>query len=98
MTQAHIYIIGDVIGVGFRAWTKIHAKHNNIKGWIRNAYHNQEVFGKGGGVEAIFQGDTFAINTMIELIKKGPTVSRVDDVEVYWQTPTEIFSDFEIRK
>jgi acylphosphatase len=97
MTQAHVYIIGDVIGIGFRAWTKIHAKQHNIKGWIRNAHHNEHIFGKGGGVEALFQGDTFAINTMIELVKKGPTIARVDDVEVYWQQPTEVFSDFEIR-
>ena len=98
MTQAHVYIIGDVIGVGFRAWVKIYTKQHNIKGWIRNAHHNEHVFGKSGGVEALFQGDTFAINQMIELVKKGPTVARVDDVEVYWQQPTEVFSEFEIRK
>ncbi|PIV70970.1 acylphosphatase, partial [Candidatus Roizmanbacteria bacterium CG17_big_fil_post_rev_8_21_14_2_50_39_7] len=26
MKQVHVYIKGDVIGVGFRAWTKIQAK------------------------------------------------------------------------
>lgn len=97
MSQAHIYIIGDVIGVGFRAWTKIQAKQNNVTGWVRNAYHKEDVFGDGGGVEAVFQGPEFAVNAMIELMKKGSPVARVDDVEVYWQQPKETFTDFEIR-
>jgi len=35
---------------------------------------------------------------MIESVKQGSPVARVDDVEVYWQDAKEIFDGFEIRK
>lgn len=98
LKQAHLYIKGDVIGVGFRAWTKIQAKITGVTGWVRNNYEHQEVFGKAGGVEAQIQGDEDKVTAMIEVIKKGAPVSRVDDVEIIWIEPREILEGFEIRK
>jgi acylphosphatase len=98
LKQAHVYIKGDVIGVGFRAWTKIQAKINNVPGWVKNVFDKEHVFGRGGGVEALFQADEEKVLKMVQLVKEGPPVSRVDDVEVYWQEPNEIFETFEIRK
>lgn len=96
--QIHVYVIGDVIGVGFRAWTKIQAKELHLHGWVRNVFDNEVVFGPHGGVEAVFQGTEHHLNAMIERIKRGPPVARVDDVEVYWQDAKTIYSDFSIRK
>ena len=96
--QAHVYIRGDVIGVGFRAWTKIQAKLTGVTGWVRNNFEKPEVFGVNGGVEAVFQGIEAEIEQMIQLVKKGPPVSRVDEVDVYWQEAKEEFNAFEIRK
>lgn len=98
LKQAHVYIKGDVIGVGFRAWAKIQAKINGVSGWVRNVFGNEHVFGRGGGVEAVFQADGEQVEKMVQLMREGPSVSRVDDVEVYWQEPREIFEGFEIRK
>ncbi len=98
LTQAHLYIKGDVIGVGFRAWCKIQAKMVGVSGWVRNVYDRPEVFGVSGGVEAVFQGEEERINKIIELVKQGPPVSRVDETEVFWEDPKEIFEGFEIRK
>lgn len=98
VSQAHVYIIGDVIGVGFRAWTKIQAKQLGITGWVKNTHSKPEIFGHEGGVEALFQGPTHQVNEMIERVKSGPAVSRVDDLEVYWQEPKQMFSAFEIVK
>ena len=36
LKQVHLYIKGSVIGVGFRAWTKIQAKIVGVTGWVRN--------------------------------------------------------------
>lgn len=94
----HVYVRGDVIGVGFRAWVKIQSKIHGVNGWVRNAHDKEEVFGSGGGVEALLQGEQGQLEQMAELLKQGPPVSRVDDVEVYWQEPREIFEGFEIRK
>lgn len=98
LKQAHLYIKGDVIGVGFRAWTKIQAKITGVTGWVRNNFSHPDIFGVSGGVEAIIQGEEDKVNSMIESLKKGPPVARVDDVEIYWQDVKEVFNGFEIRK
>jgi acylphosphatase len=98
LRQVHLYIKGDVIGVGFRAWTKIQAKIIGITGWIRNANNQPDVFGAGGGVETQIQGEKEKVDQIIELIKKGPPISHVSKVEIFWQEPKEIFDSFEIRK
>jgi acylphosphatase len=90
LKQVHLYIKGDVIGVGFRAWAKIQAKIIGVTGWVRN---HQEGF-----VEAQIQGDNEKIKQIIELIKKGPPVSHVSDVQIFWQEPKEIFDQFEIKR
>jgi len=96
--QVHLYIKGDVIGVGFRAWTKIQAKIIGVNGWVRNVFNNPNVFGPEGGIEAVLQGDEEKLEKMIELLKNGPPVSRVDDVEIFWRDVKEIIEGFEIRK
>ncbi|PIV09652.1 acylphosphatase [Candidatus Roizmanbacteria bacterium CG02_land_8_20_14_3_00_36_15] len=98
LKQVHLYIKGDIIGVGFRAWTRIQAKINGVTGWVRNNFEKPEVFGPGGGVEAIIQGEEQRVNKMLETIKKGPPVSRVEEVEVFFEEPKEVFNGFEIRK
>jgi acylphosphatase len=90
LKQAHIYIKGDIIGVGFRAWTKIQAKIVGVSGWVRN---NEDGF-----VETVIQGDEDKVNVMVETLKQGPPVARVDDVEVIWIEPKEMLEGFEIKK
>ena len=90
LKQAHLYIKGDVVGVGFRAWTKIQAKIIGVTGWMRNSMDD--------GVEAQIQGEEEKVKQIIELVKKGPPVSHIKEVEVFWQEPKEIFDQFEIRK
>jgi len=90
LKQVHLYVKGDVIGVGFRAWTKIQAKIIEVTGWVRN----KDV----DSVEAQIQGEEEKVKQIVELIKKGPPVSHVSDVQVFWQEPKEIFDQFEIRK
>lgn len=94
--QAHVYIKGDVIGVGFRAWTRMMAKSLGIGGWVRNVYDRPEIFGVNGGVEAVLQGEEEQVEKMIELLKKGPETAHVEEVEVFWEEPKEVFEDFEV--
>ena len=89
LKQVHLYIKGGVIGIGFRVWTKIQAKIIGVTGWVRN---------NDGGVETQIQGEEEKVKQIIELIKKGPPVSHVEDVEIFWQEPKEIFDEFEIRR
>lgn len=89
LKQVHLFINGDVIGVGFRAWTKIQAKIIGVTGWVKNIESR---------VEAQIQGEEEKVNQIIGIIKKGPPVSYVSDVEIFWQEPKEIFDGFEIKK
>lgn len=98
LKQVHLYAKGDVIGVGFRAWTKIQAKIIGLTGWVRNNFEQPDIFGSGGGVEAQIQGEEEKVNQIIELIKKGPPVSHVEHVEVFWQEVKEVFDEFKIIK
>jgi len=98
MKQVHVYIKGDVIGVGFRAWTKIQAKIIGVSGWVRNVFERPDTFGSSGGVEAVFQGEDNKVEEIVALIKDGPPVARVDDTELYYQHIKEVFEGFEIRK
>ena len=88
MKQVYLFIQGDVIGVGFRAWTKIQAKNLGVTGWVKNV---------GDHVEVVIQGDEPAINQMIKLVKQGPPVSRVDKVKIIKEEIGEVFNVFEIR-
>jgi acylphosphatase len=98
LKQVHLYIKGDVIGVGFRAWTKILAKINEVTGWVRNNHERPDIFGPAAGVEAQIQGDEEKVAAMIDVLRKGSPVSHVTDVEVVWIEPREILEGFEIKK
>jgi acylphosphatase len=98
LKQVHVYVKGDVISVGFRAWTKIQAKIVGVSGWVRNVYDKPHEFGVNGGVEAVIQGDEEKVEKMIGILKTGPPVARVDHIDIFHQEPKEIIEGFEIRK
>lgn len=98
LTQVHVYVKGDVIGVGFRAWTKIRAKIEGVTGWVKNSYDKEDVFGARGGVEAVLQGEEQNVKKLVEILKLGSPISHVEEVEVFHQEPKEKFESFEIRK
>ena len=99
LKQVRLYIKGDVIGIGFRAWTKIQAKIiGGVSGWVKNVYDKPEIYGAIGGVEALIQGEEENVEKLISVIRQGPPISRVDDIEIYWEKPKEILEGFEIRK
>ncbi len=96
--QAQLNIKGDVIGVGFRQWVKSQAKSHNVTGWAKNIYESPEVFGADGGVMALIQGEKEKVEEIIEVIKKGSSLSRIDEVDINYSQPDEIFISFEIKK
>lgn len=88
--RVHVFIHGDVVGVGFRAWTIRNAEKLGIKGWVRN-------FGIKT-VEAVFEGGKKELEEMIDLCRMGPEVSWVEKVDLEWEKYTGEFMNFEIRK
>src|SRR3989338_8943800 len=96
--QARVYVKGDVVGVGFRAWVKIQLKPLGVNGWVRNVFNKPDVFGPYGGVEVLLQVPDRILQDAIDHIRPGSPISRVDDVDVFYENPVELFQEFTIRK
>lgn len=89
MVRAHVFISGDVIGIGFRVWTVREAKKLNLTGWVKNVYPD---------VEAVFEGLKEDIDKMIELCHQGPDVGFVENVQVVWEKYQGEYLDFTIEQ
>ena len=86
--RVHVLIKGKVQGVFFRQALKVIAKKNNVSGWVRNL--------KDKRVEAVLEGDSKSINSVIEWVHIGPANSRVDDIEVSNEEFKNEFSTFDV--
>ena len=86
--RVHLLVSGRVQGVFFRQALKVIAKKNNILGWVRNLADKR--------VEAILEGDSKSVKSVIEWIKIGPANSRVDDIEISNEEFKNEFSVFEV--
>jgi acylphosphatase len=83
-----ILVSGKVQGVGYRASTLRQAKKLGISGWVRNLLDNR--------VEALFEGDTTAVEQMIAWCRIGPSAAKVKDVFVE-ELEFNGLKEFEIR-
>lgn len=72
-TTIHCTIHGRVQGVGYRSWTVKNARKLGLTGWVRNTTE--------GTVEALFSGDTAAVEAMIEGCADGPLAAKVHRIE-----------------
>lgn len=85
---AHIFISGFVQGVGYRQFVKKNALKLSLTGWVRNISDNR--------VEAFFCGSKEQIEAIISICEKGPFLSEVREVEVFWEDINQNFESFEI--
>ena len=88
MVQYKIRITGRVKGVGFRYFVQKHAGELNITGWVKNT---------PGGVLIMAQGDEEDIYTLLDYLRLGPQLARVDNIEHYKMPGTESFDGFIIK-
>ena len=72
--QARLAITGRVQGVGYRDWAVAMGQRLGLSGWVRNR--------TDGSVEALVIGDDDSVGRMIEACRRGPTLARVDSVDV----------------
>ena len=88
--RAHVIVLGQVQGVGYRAWTRRTAQERGIFGWVRNM--------PDGSVEAILEGDRDVVGAMVEAMKRGPNLAEVTTVNCTLQINYENLKDFEIKR
>ena len=87
--RVHVFVSGRVQGVYYRATTQETARENSVSGWVKNL--------DDGRVEAVFEGNKDAVESMIEWCHTGSPKARVDDVEVEYSEPVGL-DTFEIRR
>lgn len=78
---------GRVQGVGFRDYVETRARFLRLVGYVRN-------LPGGRAVEVIAEGPREALEQLIEHLREGPGMSRIDAVDVEWRVPTGEYSDF----
>jgi acylphosphatase len=65
-----------------------HAAAAGVAGWARNT--------PDGTVEAVFEGESGAVEEMVAFSRRGPSRAEVSSVEVVEEEPEEL-SGFEVR-
>ncbi|MFW5637982.1 MAG: acylphosphatase [Methanoculleus sp.] len=88
--RVRVWISGQVQGVGFRWAVEDEARVKGVTGWVKNL--------PDGRVEAVFEGDEGAVQQMIEFCRRGPTLARVDDVQVVREEYIGELEGFSIRR
>jgi acylphosphatase len=88
MKFAEILVTGKVQGVWYRDFVFKNAIALNLSGWVRN--------NSDGTVSAAVEGEEEIINQLIDKIKIGSPLSKVEDVKVNWQPFENKFNSFKI--
>jgi acylphosphatase len=78
--RVRVRVSGQVQGVFYRATCARRARDLDLAGLVRNA--------SDGAVEAVFEGPSEAVETMLAWCREGPPHARVDAVEVSEEPPT----------
>ncbi|GAB1399937.1 acylphosphatase [Aminivibrio sp.] len=89
MIRRHFLIEGRVQGVGFRHWAAGAARKLELTGWVRNLPR--------GSVEVQAQGREESVDTLGELLRKGPASARVVRVTAIDCPAKESEDTFHIR-
>jgi acylphosphatase len=87
--RAHVFVSGWVQGVFFRSETRDLARQLDVTGWVRNLWD--------GRVEAVFEGEDWAVERLVAWCQRGPRGAQVDNVETTYEDYTGEHQTFNIR-
>ncbi len=88
MIRKRVVAYGRVQGVFFRDTARRMAQSRGLGGWVRNT--------PDGTVEAVFEGDPEAVESMVRWCREGPRGAVVERLEVVDEEP-EGLTEFRIR-
>jgi acylphosphatase len=86
--RRRVVVHGRVQGVFFRDTARRMAQSRSVGGWVRNTPE--------GTVEAVFEGEAEAVESMVRWCEQGPRGAVVERMEVTDEEP-EGATDFRIR-
>ena len=79
MIRRRVIVHGRVQGVGFRYTLARAAQTRGVAGWVSNR--------PDGSVEAVFEGEPAAVESLVCFCREGPRGAVVDRVEVVEEEP-----------
>lgn len=85
----HVFVSGDVQGVGYRQGCRHVARALDLVGWVRNL--------PDGRVELFAQGPDEGVGKLLDWIWAGPGAARVTGVESDVVAPDTTLTDFFIQ-
>ena len=77
--RRRVVVHGNVQGVFFRDSTEKEARSRGVAGWVRNR--------DDGTVEAVFEGDSDAVDALVEFCRSGPSRADVERVDAEDEEP-----------
>jgi acylphosphatase len=86
--RRRVVVEGRVQGVFFRDTVRQRAQQRGVAGWITNRWD--------GAVEAVFEGDDDAVESLVRFMHQGPRGAEVEHVEVADEEP-EGLAGFNVR-
>ncbi len=87
LKRMYVRVYGLVQGVGFRRYVQINAARLGIKGYAKNL--------PDGTVEVVAEGYEEALNKLLEVVKRGPPLSKVEKVDFRFEDYRGDFESFE---
>jgi acylphosphatase len=88
MIRRRVVVRGRVQGVFFRDSVRQRARQRGVAGRIINRWD--------GAVEAVFEGEPDAVESLVRFMHEGPRGAEVERVEVYDEEP-EGLAGFNVR-
>lgn len=89
VVRAKVWVTGRVQGVGFRVFAQAQAIRRNLTGMAKNL--------SDGRVEVEVEGAQPAVQAFLDALQKGPSLARVENLQVFWESPTGHYSHFRIE-
>jgi acylphosphatase len=86
--RRRVVVQGRVQGVFFRDTVRRMAASRGVTGWVCNRHD--------GAVEAVFEGEPDAVESMVDFCRGGPRGAEVDRVETFDEEP-EGLTGFAVR-
>ncbi|MFG2758751.1 acylphosphatase [Streptomyces wuyuanensis] len=88
MVRKRVVVSGTVQGVFYRDTCRRVAEEHAVTGWVRNLVD--------GRVEAVFEGEPDAVETLVRWARLGPPSADVRSADV-WDEEPEGLAGFEVR-
>ncbi len=89
LASVQVVVYGRVQGVFFRAFASRQAKELGLTGYVRNL--------PGGAVEVQAEGERKQLEKLIDNLKVGPPIAKVERVVTNWSEHTGSHSGFNTR-